>query len=163
MSDRVVLLDAGVPIQVASPNVIYRDPADLRVARFVGTPRINVVPAIATASGIDVLGVKLPLSCGLPPGTKLQVGVRPESLAVARDGTGFSGRLVYQENLGADLHLHVAVAGAPEPVIARCDPNVGDGLAIGGELRLVIAPGRALLFDLRGGRVHPTQNGGVLA
>ena len=161
MSDRIVLIDAGAPLQVASPSVIYRDPAELRVARFVGTPRINVVPAIATAAGTDVLGMKLQLSSGLGAGTRLQVGIRPESLGVARDGSGLAGRLVYQENLGSDLLLHIDVRGAPAPLIARCDPSAGEGLAVGDALRLVIAPQHALLFDMDGTRIRPLQSAGI--
>jgi multiple sugar transport system ATP-binding protein len=160
MSDRVVLIDAGAVLQVASPSVLYGDPAELRVARFVGTPRINVAPAVATAAGIDVLGATLPLASGLAPGAKLQVGIRPENLGVARHGAGLAGRLVYQENLGSDLHLHVEVPGAPAPLVARCDPAAGEGLAVGDGLRLSIPPRHALLFDRDGCRLRPPLSTG---
>jgi multiple sugar transport system ATP-binding protein len=160
MSDRVVLIDAGAVLQVASPSTLYRDPADLRVARFVGTPRINVVPAVAAAAAIDVLGTPLLVASGLAAGTKLQVGIRPENLDVAHDGAGLASRLVHLENLGSDLHLHVEVPGAPEPLVARCDPVAGEGLTVGDELRLLISPQSALLFDIDGRRLRAPQSTG---
>ena len=153
MSDRVAVILEGELRQIASPGELYRDPDDLRVARFVGTPRINVLPAGATAAGIDVLGRPLARPSGLPAGTKLQAAVRAERLAVAEEGA--SGRVVYRENLGSDLFLHVAVDGAAAPVIVRCDSSALDATAIGTSVALDIPPEAPLLFDLDGRRLRP--------
>ena len=59
MSDRVAVILGGELRQIASPSVLYRDPDDLDVALFVGTPRINVLPATATSNGLDVFGAKI--------------------------------------------------------------------------------------------------------
>ena len=57
--------------------------------------------------------LRSPLASGLPVGTRLQVGIRPERLAESGAGARtFAGRLVYRENLGSDLFLHVALDGA---------------------------------------------------
>jgi multiple sugar transport system ATP-binding protein len=175
MSDRVAVILGGRLQQVASPDVLYRDPDTLAVAQFVGTPRINVLP-----------GERL----GLPAA---QVAVRPERLqvlpsnpspvsggggAVIRDGGGrqqrdcgspplsaitpppppktgeeIEGRLVYRENLGSDLFLHIEVQGVPAPLIARVDPTMT--FAIGDPISLAIDPRHALLFDADGKRVRP--------
>ena len=155
MSDRVVLLEAGAPLQVASPSTLYGDPDDLRVARFVGTPRINVIPATSTSTGIEMLGTPVPLSSGLAPGTPLQVGVRPGRLGVARGDTGLAGRLAYQENLGSDLFLHVEVTGVSAPLVARCDPADSETFGIGDQMRLGVEPQHLLLFDGEGRRLRP--------
>ncbi|SEP44226.1 carbohydrate ABC transporter ATP-binding protein, CUT1 family [Rhodospirillales bacterium URHD0017] len=153
MSDRVAVILEGELRQIASPGELYRDPDDLRVAQFVGTPRINVLPAVATAAGIDVLGLPIARQSGLPVGMKLQAAVRPERLAVA--GPGVPGRVVYRENLGSDLFLHVAVDGASTAVIVRCDSSALDVTEIGTSLRLAIPPDALLLFDLDGRRLRP--------
>jgi multiple sugar transport system ATP-binding protein len=160
MSDRVVLIIGGVPLQIASPSVIYADPDDLRAAQFVGTPRINVLPAAATATGIDVLGRTLALPSGQPAGTRLQLGVRPGRLALAAAVDGLQGRLVYRENLGSDLFLHVAVSGASTPLIARCDPAESAEYRIGDTVHLAVPPQYALLFDAEGRRLRPGATGG---
>jgi multiple sugar transport system ATP-binding protein len=153
MSDRVAVILEGELRQIASPSELYRDPDDLRVAHFVGTPRINVLPAVATAAGIDVLGLPIARQSGLPVGTKLQAAVRPERLAVA--GAGMQGRVIYRENLGSDLFLHVTVDGASTPAIVRCDSSALDATEIGTSLGLAIPPDALLLFDLDGRRLRP--------
>jgi multiple sugar transport system ATP-binding protein len=153
MSDRVAVILEGELRQIASPGELYRDPDDLRVAQFVGTPRINVLPAVATAAGIDVLGLPIARQSGLPVGRTLQAAVRPERLAVA--GAGVPGRVAYRENLGSDLFLHVAVDGASAPVIVRCDSSALDATEIGTSLGLAIPPDALLLFDLDGRRLRP--------
>jgi multiple sugar transport system ATP-binding protein len=152
MSDRVAVILEGELRQIASPGELYRDPDDLRVAQFVGTPRINVLPATATATGIDVLGRPIARQSGLPAGTKLQAAVRPERLAVA--GAGMPGRVVYRENLGSDLFLHVAVDGVATPVIMRCDSSALDTTAIGTSVALAIPSDALLLFGLDGRRLR---------
>jgi multiple sugar transport system ATP-binding protein len=123
MSDRVVLIVGGVPLQIASPSAIYTDPDDVRVAQFVGTPRINILPAVATTGGVDVLGAVLPLPSGLASGTRLQIGIRPKRLMTIPGEGGLVGRLIYREDLGSDLFLHVELSGAEAPLIAQCDPS----------------------------------------
>ncbi len=150
MSDRVAVILAGRLQQVASPDVLYRDPDNLQVAQFVGTPRINVLPAAVTPQGIDVLGVPIALPSGRPTGTRLQAAIRPERLAVGR---GLKGHVVYRENLGSDLFLHVEVPGAPGPLIARADPATG-GCSVGNKIGLAVDPVHLLLFDLDGKRVR---------
>ena len=153
MSDRVAVILEGELRQIASPAELYRNPDDLRVAQFVGTPRINVLPAVTTAAGIDVLGTPLARPGGLAPGTRLQVAIRPERLAVTADKAGLPGQVAYRENLGSDLFLHVALEGAPAPVIVRCDSAALESTEIGAAVRVAIAAEHLLLFDLEGRRI----------
>jgi multiple sugar transport system ATP-binding protein len=153
MSDRVAVILEGELRQIASPGELYRDPDHLRVAQFVGTPRINVLPAEATATGIDVLGLTLARRSGLPVGTKLQAAIRPERLLISEDKSGLPGQVVYRENLGSDLFLHVALEGTPAPVIVRCDSSALDSTAIGATVRVAVPAEPLLLFDLEGRRI----------
>jgi multiple sugar transport system ATP-binding protein len=153
MSDRVAVILEGELRQIASPGELYRDPDDLRVAQFVGTPRINVLPAAATAAGIDVLGLALARPSGLPVGTTLQAAIRPERLSITNDTSGLPGQVVYRENLGSDLFLHVAIEGASAPTIVRCDASALDSTAIGAAVRVAMAAEHLLLFDLEGRRI----------
>ena len=161
MSDRIVLIVAGTSLQIGSPDAIYGDPDDLRVAQFMGTPRINVLPAVATNSGIDVLGTVLPLPAGIAPGTKLQLGIRPGRLAVTTGQPGVTGRLAFRENLGSDLFLHIHVEGIKTPLVAHCDPSEAGAWRIGEPITLVIAPRHVLLFDVEGRRIRPAPAGGA--
>jgi len=156
MSDRVAVILAGELRQIASPDALYRDPDDLAVAQFVGTPRLNVLPATASVRGLDLLGLALPLVTGAAPRTKLQAGIRPERLTLA--ASGLTGRLVYRENLGADLFLHVALEGVPQPVILRSDPALAGALALGDPVTVGLAAEHLLLFDAEGRRLRPPKS-----
>jgi multiple sugar transport system ATP-binding protein len=160
MSDRVAVILGGALRQIASPSVLYRDPDDLAVAQFVGTPRINVLPATATATGLDILGSVIAATTGVPAGTKVQVAIRPERLS-AQSGEGtVAGRLVYRENLGSDLFLHVAPDGASGPLIVRCDPSALASLSLGDRVSVGFSAEHLLFFDLDGKRIRPPKGHG---
>jgi multiple sugar transport system ATP-binding protein len=62
MADRVAVMLGGEILQIASPREVYERPADLRVARFIGSPRINELPATAGVDGrVSLCGQPLPL------------------------------------------------------------------------------------------------------
>jgi len=156
MSDRIVVMMQGVALQVAPPKAIYEDPSDLRVARFVGSPAINVLPGtVAAGSGIDVLGARLPLAVGLPVGTHVTVAARPQALSLtARPaGPSLTGRLVHIENLGSDLFLHAGIEGVAAPVVVRHDPALANMPGLGDMIAIALAAGRMLVFDGQGRRL----------
>jgi multiple sugar transport system ATP-binding protein len=153
MSDRVAVILDGELRQIASPAELYRDPGDLRVAQFVGSPRINVLPAVATASGIEVLGRTFARQSGLPAGTRLQVAIRPERLSLAGGSASLDGRLIYRENLGSDLFLHIVVDDALTPLIVRCDASFLETMSAGDTVRIGMPAEHLLLFDVDGRRI----------
>jgi multiple sugar transport system ATP-binding protein len=155
MSDRVAVILGGELRQIASPSVLYRDPDDLTVAQFVGTPRINVLPATATPTGVEVLGATIAVPTGLVAGMRLQVAIRPERLSPQRGAGVFAGRLVYRENLGSDLYLHVLPEEATGPLIVRSDPSLLDSMSLGDRVHIGLSADHLLLFDLDGKRIRP--------
>ena len=57
MSGRIAVMIEGDIVQVGTPGRIYEDPRDIRVAEFVGTPKINVLPGRIRGDGrLEVLG-----------------------------------------------------------------------------------------------------------
>jgi multiple sugar transport system ATP-binding protein len=156
MSDRIVVMMEGIPLQVAPPKIIFDDPADLRVARFVGSPSINVLPGmVAAGGGIDVLGARIPSTTALEAGTRVDVAVRPHTLSVGArsDGAHLEGHLVHVENLGADIFLHVAIDKVAHPVVVRRDPDRGAIPARGERVTVALPAERVLVFDGQGRRV----------
>jgi len=133
MSDRVALMMDGEILQIASPAEIYERPTDLRVAEFIGSPKINVLPG------------------GLLPGTGQaeSVGVRPEHWEIGDDG--LPGMVRLRENLGSDLFLHVEI-GAGRRIVARTAPDAA-GTDVGAQIMLRPRSGRTLLFDRNGRRL----------
>jgi hypothetical protein len=114
----------GEILQVASPREIYDRPAELRVARFIGSPRINELPAVADAAGrLSLAGRPLPLRVAARGPVTL--ALRPEQLRPAAEG--LTARLLHAEFLGEATLLHCRLDGVPEPVILRAAPGVAPG------------------------------------
>jgi multiple sugar transport system ATP-binding protein len=157
MSDRVAVMMRGHILQAGAPQQIYDDPETLEVAEFVGSPKINVLPAKASRSGfVDCLGARLALTVPGAADTPVRIAVRPEALALARPDIGdcLRGRVRHIEHLGSDCMVHVDVEGVPDVVIARLEPEAGNRMARGALVALEIPPHRALLFDDAGNRLR---------
>jgi multiple sugar transport system ATP-binding protein len=148
MADRVAVMQAGRILQVATPEAIYADPQDLRVATFIGSPRINTLPAEADAAGrVQVAGA--PIGLYARPG-RLTLALRPEDLRVSN--TGLPALAEGLEFLGESVLLHARHAPSGAALVLRLAPEAPRP-ASGTALRLAFDSARALLFDPAGQRV----------
>ncbi len=151
MSSRIAVMMGGELIQAGTPAEIYNKPGDIRVAEFIGSPKINVLPGrIRKDGGVDVLGTALMLTCHAAAGD-CRIGIRPERIEL---GTGpFSGTVVHLENLGAEAFVHLAVEGTGSRLIARLAdvrrlPAMASSVAFG------FAPDAVRMFDPAGKRIE---------
>lgn len=156
MSDRLAVMLGGELLQVASPAEIYFDPVDLRVAEFLGNPRLNRLACDTDAEGRLLhhgVPVGLRLAAGRGGGPRVTLGLRPEALRFAPwSRTGVHATITGHEHLGGEVLVHARLAPGGEAVVARCDalaalPERGTELGLGFE------PGRALVFDAEGRRL----------
>jgi multiple sugar transport system ATP-binding protein len=141
LSDRIVVLNEGRVQQIGTPQEIYDRPANLFVARFIGTPPMNILDAeIASDGGAPTLlgaGFKLPLgglslaASSLP--RQMSFGVRAEEIRVApaeSSHTPFPAEIVWAEHLGPKTILDLRLGGKIlKAVIADDDPIKGEGRA----------------------------------
>ncbi|MEO0760573.1 MAG: ABC transporter ATP-binding protein [Pseudomonadota bacterium] len=151
MSDRVALMEAGEILQVGTPDALYHRPNSARVAAFLGSPRINLLPAEVDGAGtVSLFGVALATA---RPGTVATVGLRPEAIAFAPGG--LTGRVVGTEDLGHEAILQVAVGEAVLTMRAGVDAIAAARAKgwLGETASLALDPARALLFDGGGARV----------
>ena len=158
MSDRVAVMMDGAIRQLAPPRMIYAQPADIDVAAFVGSPRINLLQGTVRADrAVDSPVAVQNLAVPLPQGSRVTVGVRPENLTLVPPGTPgvASGTVWLVEHLGADLFVHVGVPGVADPVIVRADPAHHEGLGHGDEICLVARRDATVLFGADGLRIAP--------
>jgi multiple sugar transport system ATP-binding protein len=151
MSDRVAVMMGGEILQIASPEEIYLNPADIRVASFIGSPRINTFPAEADEKGVvtvdgHVIGLVSP-ACG-----PVTFAVRPENLAPAADG--IPARITHIEFLGDCALLHAETIANQSPVICRIAPDQRPRAGVGEEIRLRPDPAKSFLFDADGKRLR---------
>ncbi|HZH45148.1 MAG TPA: TOBE domain-containing protein, partial [Roseococcus sp.] len=147
MADRVAVMLGGEILQIGSPREVYERPADLRVARFIGSPRINELPATADAGGrLSLGGQALPLRAAASGPVTL--ALRPEQLRLAAHG--LPAHLLHTEFLGEATLLHCRLDGVAEPVILRAAP----GVAPGETPRIAFTPSDALVFGADGRRLE---------
>ncbi|WP_116474363.1 ABC transporter ATP-binding protein [Zobellella maritima] len=159
MSDRVALMMDGELLQVDTPDEIYRNPVDVRVAEFIGSPKINLLPATVSLCGrVALAGHLLPVSTDVGVGESVTLGIRPESAVIcATEGGELSGRLTYLENMGGEYFVHVSVAELAAPLVVRCGVEQGQGLALEMSVGIRLKLDQALVFDSAGQRIDATR------
>ncbi len=168
MSDRMAVMMDGDILQIGDPNEVYQNPQSIRVAEFVGSPKINILPGKSDSAGhISCLDVPLPLSLAEPKSQTLSIGLRPEHLELlATPGEqGFTGRVTYRENLGSEIFLYVAIKNGDHQLIVRTMPEESARISIGDEVSLGWESGRVLVFGEDGERIQlpdPTALGQVV-
>jgi len=118
MGDRVAVLRDGVLQQCAPPRELYRAPANVFVAGFIGSPAMNLFTVPVVDGAVSLGGYSLPVPRDVASGAaELVIGVRPEHLTLGDEGIDFDVDLV--EELGADTYLYGAIHGSGEPVTVR--------------------------------------------
>jgi multiple sugar transport system ATP-binding protein len=154
MSNRIAVMLDGQIIQIGSPGEIYDNPRDIRVAQFIGSPKMNLFDALADDTGKPVVdGDTLPGNYAVAPGAALRVGIRPEHLVLTDPGQGrLSGTIRHRENLGPEILLHIAIPGMAEPMIARAEPHAVRQLASGNPVGLTFGVDHLRIFDKAGQR-----------
>jgi multiple sugar transport system ATP-binding protein len=144
MADRVAVLNAGRLQQVGPPQVVYDRPANLFVARFLGSPPMNVLPGTVDGTSVTVGGATFDLPRPVAAGARrVEVGIRPEHLAL-ESGADMAGTVELVESLGYERLVRCAVDGGT--VIVRAAPGAADP-AIGERVSVRIDARRVHLFD----------------
>jgi multiple sugar transport system ATP-binding protein len=122
LADRIVVLEFGKIAQVGSPRELYEHPANLFVAQFIGSPRMNVFEAKAAPT------------IALPAGA-VSLGIRPEHISLVDAGEGqLTGTVDVLEYLGADTFVIVSCGDAGQ-ITARINGSSalkpGDAVGLG--------------------------------
>ena len=158
LADRIVVLNAGRIEQVGAPLELYHHPANLFVAGFLGSPRMNflkgkihsVVDGVATiatnAGGMLQAALTQPLASGTP----VTIGARPEHVQACAPGAtaAITASVQAVEKLGDISYLYVQVPGGDEPLVVRADADTD--WSIGQSVALQVAPARVHVFDEHG-------------
>jgi len=141
LADRIVVLRDGIVEQIGTPRELYEAPRNLFVAQFIGSPKMNVLPAGA---------VRIPAGTGVPRHAD-RVGIRPEDLGIVGAGQGMlAGKVAVSEYTGASSLLHVALAGGETCLVV----HEGDAPPIGAGVELDASPERLHFFDAAGAACH---------
>jgi multiple sugar transport system ATP-binding protein len=157
LSDRIAVMRAGRLQQVGPPMAVYREPMNLFVAAFIGSPAMNFLDVeLAQADGALTCTVadhsfRLPLAAARPEnlgalrtGCKAVLGVRPTDLAVGGGREqSLAGEVFLVEPIGPLTYVDVDVGG--RAVKAACDPDQAP--AVGERVTLGFQASRVRLFD----------------
>ena len=144
MADRVVLMREGGIEQNGTPVELYEQPANTFVARFIGTPPMNLLELSAAEDGAIIAGTNGPVLADARFASG-RLGVRPEHIEIAF-GSGVQAVVDNVEYLGGDSLVSCRVGG--QPVSARVPGNVG--LSRGDAVWLRWVSGAQHYFDATG-------------
>jgi multiple sugar transport system ATP-binding protein len=138
MGDRIAVMSAGVLQQVAAPQEVYANPANLFVAGFLGSPGMNLLKGALDSTGdvravrVETGSVPLPPHFGTLGAADVVVGFRPEACSVDPQGT-FGATVSIVELLGADVHV-VCHVGETRIVVrqevTRPRPEIGEQITL---------------------------------
>ncbi|MFB6126044.1 MAG: ABC transporter ATP-binding protein [Halolamina sp.] len=138
MSDYVLLLEEGRLAQFDPPGTLFDAPTSEYVARFIGTPSTNVLPATVERGGDGVVvaaeGFELPAADALSAGDDATVGVRPQYLSPGGGPKAFAITADVVEQLGTEFVVHGTTdAGTSVDIVSDAVDDVapGDGLRVG--------------------------------
>jgi multiple sugar transport system ATP-binding protein len=129
MADKIVVLNAGRVEQVGSPMDLYRSPANLFVAGFIGSPKMNLIDGPEAAKH----GAKT-------------IGVRPEHLDIIQGGP-WQGVVGLSEHLGSDTFLKVNAGDLGTLTLRASGEN---GLRHGDTIRFAPQDGKLMRFGADG-------------
>jgi multiple sugar transport system ATP-binding protein len=113
LGQKVVVMRQGHFQQVDTPQRLYREPANLFVAAFIGSPSMNLVDATLSDDTVEFAGFRIPLARGRRPASTgdrhVALGIRPEAFQdVAVSSAGLPQidvTVEVLEDLGADAHV----------------------------------------------------------
>ena len=145
ISDCIVVMKAGVVNQIGRPQEVYDDPVNLFVAKFLGTPPINIFQG-RVSGGRLLLGEDAVLELDGVEDREVVVGIRPEGFIPDEQG-GLRCRMVNVEVMGRDVSVvstHPAFQGAAIRSIIASDAGVNREAET---VRFRLKPNKVLLFD----------------
>ncbi|MBV8790708.1 MAG: sn-glycerol-3-phosphate ABC transporter ATP-binding protein UgpC [Pseudolabrys sp.] len=159
MADKIVVLREGRVEQIGHPLDLYNAPANLFVAGFIGSPRMNFLQGKVVGSEgntrveVEKLGTfETHTKVGaLKTGDKVTLGVRPEHVAMERNDRGFTLAASRTEQLG-----HVTAIYFADPAFSVQLPGQVD-IAQGSPVSLHVSPDAWHVFDAMGRSVSRSK------
>ena len=153
MADRIALLHRGRILQLGTPEELYQRPANIFVAEFIGTPKINLARCRLESGRALPFGVDAPSSvlAALAGKTEVMIGIRAESIEIGDRGE--PATVVSTEYLGD--HYVVMLEFQGQSLVSSRGPSRPP--QVGETEKFIIHPGKLLYFDPESGIRLPTE------
>ena len=145
ITDRIVVMEAGRVHQIGKPQDVYDDPVDLFVAKFLGTPPINVFDG-RVQSGRLYIGEEAVLDASGVADQEVTVGIRPEGFVLDPNGA-FTCQLSRVEVMGRDVSVvstHEKCQGKTIRSIVQAESAIGLSAE---RIRFTLKKAKVLLFQ----------------
>ncbi len=158
MADRVVIMQGGIIQQIAAPDELFNNPANLFVAGFIGSPGMNFVNADLRDGKLTAFGQQIQLPRTGSHQGSVVVGLRPEHLVLGDAPVTFGVRPTLIESLGSEKYVYFDADGArvadgeggkSKGLIARVSHS--GKLPKDEEIKLGFDPSQLYLFDAKTG------------
>ncbi|MDO4299053.1 MAG: ABC transporter ATP-binding protein [Lachnospiraceae bacterium] len=145
ISDMIVVMKLGVIQQIGKPQEVYDDPVNLFVAKFLGTPPINVFDG-KVRDGKLYIGDEAVLDIRDVPDQEVYVGIRPEGFVLCETGS-LCCKLGGVEVMGRDISVVSTNQSSVGPTIRSiisAESKVDTGKA---EVRFNVKPNKVFIFN----------------
>lgn len=157
ISDSIVVMKEGKVQQIGAPQQVYDDPDNLFVAKFLGTPPINVF-AGKVQQGMLYLGDQKVLPVKGVSDREVMVGIRPEGFRIKEDGA-MCCQLNRLEVMGRDFSVICTHEASENPFVRAIISQEQPVNTAKKELRFALKPGKVFLFEKETGqRIRYTQD-----
>ena len=145
ISDMIVVMKDGIVQQIGKPQNVYDDPVNLFVAKFLGTPPINVFSGEVKNEQLYI-GSEAVLSTPGVADQSVHVGIRPEGFILKEDGP-LSCDLVRLEVMGRDVSI-VSTHEKSQNVTIRSIIDADEGRSLPtGKVHFALKPAKVFLFS----------------
>lgn len=154
MSNRIAVMMDGEIIQTGTPDEVYHRPLDIRVAEFIGSPKINILPA--TTAGNSMVRIAGRNSSLTGDEGVVSVGIRPEACrlstrqSAAADSFIVEGEVSHLENFGAEVFVQLMLNDIADPLVIRCEASEAHSITTGDSLAVELDLSRVIAFDANG-------------
>jgi len=133
MGDRICIMEDGKVAQIGAPLEVYASPADTFVATFLGSPAMNILPAVLSGDktnlqiGTGSLPLAGPLTAAASRAAEPDVlfGIRPEDLRPGDGEAALQARILDVEPLGAETIVRLCPAGLANEILMRVPRTFG--------------------------------------
>jgi len=164
LADKIVVMRGGIVEQVGAPLALYDDPDNMFVAGFIGSPRMNFLPATVVGQvegGAVTVALtarpetRLTFACAAPPktGDSVTIGVRPEHFSSDGEGDAqFTAHVDVVEHLGNTSYVYAHTVPGEQIIIEQEERRQGGRL--GEEITVGLSARACFLFDALGRRIR---------
>ena len=158
MGDRVAVLKDGVVQQIDTPTRLYERPANAFVARFIGSPAMNLLTLDLRGNGVQLGETLVPLArdvladAGRLGASSVRIGIRPEDLRLNGQAGGLPMTVEVVEALGAECYVYGKLnlpGGQDHPLIMRTEARAAPSR--GSKVHVSVLSDRVHAFDVESG------------